>query len=370
MGKARFRKLSKLFDQLKAIPFDPQKNEYVIFSDQHIGMREFDENKELYLKALDYYFNRGFKLVVIGDFEELHRFGIRTLKSKYRNDVYAKEFKFLQEGRYYRIFGNHDVDWRIERRVERDLHDILPELKIVEGIKFKWNENFIFLTHGHQGEFINDTLGKVGRLFLRWIAHPLGFSSFTSPAKNYRKRRKDETEYYIWAKSKKIIFIAGHTHRPMFESLTKVDRLRIDIENKFIELMSEKDPERTQKLREEIVAKREELHRVKKFEGEKEKWPRLEQTELLIPCYFNDGSCLHRNGITCIELSEGKIRLIFLYDRRKRENRDKHRRGLPTKKLDTKSPKSGPYMHQILEDEELEYIFARIQLLSLSEGFN
>ena len=363
MGQARFKKLSKLFDELEAIPFDPRKDKYVIFSDQHIGMKEFDENKELYLKALDYYYQRGFKLVVIGDSEELHRFGIKALKDKYRNDVYAQEFKFLQEGRYHRIFGNHDIDWRSPRTVERELGDILPNLRVVEGMKFKWNGNFIFLTHGHQGDFINDTLGKVGRWFLRWVAHPLGFSSFTTPAKNYIKRRKDETEYYDWAKSKKIILIAGHTHRPMFESLTKIDRIRMEIENKFREYIAEKDSGQKEKLREEIQAKRKELLIVRELEGEEEKWPRLEQTELLIPCYFNDGSCLHRNGITCIELGEEKIRLIFLYDRRKRENRKKHLRGLPTSSLDSGNP-GAHYMHQVLEDEELEYIFARIQLLS------
>ncbi|NIM89760.1 MAG: hypothetical protein GTO17_02305 [Candidatus Aminicenantes bacterium] len=363
MGKARLKKLSRLFEELETIPFDPKKDKYVIFSDQHIGMKEFDDNKQLYLEALDYYYQQEFKLVVIGDFEELHRFGIKALKNKYGSQVYTKENKFLQQGRYHRIFGNHDIDWRVQKRVERDLGDVLPNLKIVEGMKFRWNGNYIFLTHGHQGDFINDTLGKVGRWFLRWLAHPLGFSSFTSPAKNYQKRRKDETEYYNWAKSKKIIFIAGHTHRPMFESLTKIDRLRMEIENKVREYIAEKDPERKRKLEKEIRSKRKELLRVRELEGEKEKWPRLEQTELLIPCYFNDGSCLHRNGITCIELSEEKIRLIFIYDSRKGENRRKHLRGLPTSKLGTGNPESH-YMHQVLEDEELEYVFARIQLLT------
>lgn len=363
MGKTRFKKLSKLFDRLKAIPFDPKKDKYVIFSDQHIGMSEFDDNKELYLRALDYYLQRGFKLIVIGDFEELHRFGIKALKRKYKNDVYAKEAQFFQKERYYRIFGNHDIDWRTQKRVEKDLGDILPNLKIVEGIKFKWNGNFIFLTHGHQGDFLNDALGKAGRLFLRWVAHPLGFSSSTTPAKNYLKRRKNETEYYDWAKSKKVIFIAGHTHRPMFESLTKIDRIRIDIENRFRKYIAEKDLDKKRKLQKEIKVKREELYMVREIEGEEEKWPRLEQTELLIPCYFNDGSCLHRNGITCLELGEEKIRLIFLYDKRKKENWKKHLRGLPTSDLDTKNPKTH-YRHQVLEDEELEYIFARIQLLS------
>jgi hypothetical protein len=137
----------------------------------------------------------------------------------------------------------------------------------------------------------------------------------------------------------------------------------MEIESKVREYIAEKDPDRKRKLEKEIKSKRIELLRVRELEGEKEKWPRLEQTELLIPCYFNDGSCLHRNGITCIELGEEKIRLIFIYDSRKRENRRKHLRGLPTKRLDSKNP-GAHYMHQVLEDEELEYVFARIQLLS------
>jgi hypothetical protein len=137
----------------------------------------------------------------------------------------------------------------------------------------------------------------------------------------------------------------------------------MEIENKVRKYIAEKDPDKKRKLEKEIKSKRKELLVVRELEGEKEKWPRLEQTELLIPCYFNDGSCLHRNGITCLELGEERLRLIYLYDRRKKENWKKHLRGLPTSGLDSKNPKTH-YMHQVLEDEELEYIFARIQLLS------
>ncbi|MFQ6083633.1 MAG: metallophosphoesterase [Candidatus Aminicenantia bacterium] len=370
MGKTKFKALSRVFDRLEPISLNPEKEKYVIFSDQHIGMEEFDKNKELYLKTLDYYYHEGFKLIVVGDYEELHRFGIKELKDKYKNDVYAKEGEFLQEGRYFRIFGNHDIDWKNPKRVEKYLHDILPNLRIVEGIKFKWNGNFIFLTHGHQGDFVNDKLGKLGRVILRWIARPLGFPSFTSPAKNYRRRRKDETEYYKWAKNKKVLFIAGHTHRPMFESLTKMDRIRIDVENLVRQYIETENPSEKEKLQAEIIAKKKEFYETREKEGEEEKWLRLGQADLLIPCYFNDGSCLHKNGITCVELCEGKIRLVFLYDKRKKANINKHQRA-PTFELITGDttvanppPGRAGYMRQILEEEKLEYIFARIRLLS------
>jgi len=361
-GKSKFKSLSRVFDESDPISFDPKRERYVVFSDCHIGMPEFDENKGLYLKALDYYYQEGFKLIISGDNEELHRYGIEKLKDKYREDVYAKEGKFLQENRHYRIFGNHDIDWKKQRRVERNLHDVLPGLKIVEGLKFAWNGNFIFFAHGHQGDLINDKLGKFGRVILRWIARPLGISSGTSPAKNYIKRRKDETEYYDWAKSRRVLFIAGHTHRPMFESLTKAERIRIDIENAVREYISEKDPKKREKLKVKIKAKKEQFERARKKEGAKDQRLRLGQAELFTPCYFNDGSCLHKNGITCIELCEGKIKLVFLYDKTEEANIDKELRA-PTFKLLPGDSDAKNYRRQTLEEEKLEYIFTRIQLL-------
>lgn len=363
MGKSKAKALSKVFNHLDSIPLDPEKEKYVIFSDCHIGMKEFDKNKHLYLNALNYYFNEGFTLIITGDYEELHRYNVTKLKEKYGKDVYAKERKFLQEGRYHRIFGNHDIDWNKQKRVEKQLHDILPGLEIVEGIKFEWDGNYIFLTHGHQGDLINDKLGKFGRLILCWCARPLGISSCTSPAKNYKIRRKDETEYYNWAKSKKILFIAGHTHRPMFESLTKVDRIRIEIENLVRDYAQTKDPTLKKQLREKILARKKEFSDIEIEKGEQEQWLRLGKAELLTPCYFNDGSCLHKNGITCIELCEEKIRLVFLYDKSKKENVNKHLRA-PTTVLLSGVATATNYMRQILEEEKLEYVFTRIQFLS------
>ena len=69
MKSAKYNKLSRLFDHLEsALSLDRDEDKYVIFSDQHIGMPEFDHNKELYLKALEYYFNSGYRLIIDGDY--------------------------------------------------------------------------------------------------------------------------------------------------------------------------------------------------------------------------------------------------------------------------------------------------------------
>jgi hypothetical protein len=239
----------------------------------------------------------------------------------------------------------------------------MPGLKIVEALKFSWDENHIFLTHGHQGNIINDTLGIFGRIVLRYVARPLKISSLTSPAKRYTLRREDETKYYEWAKEKKVLFIAGHTHRPMFESLTKADRMQIKMESLIRKYVSTADQEEKDKIRDEITRLKADFERVREEEGEKAGWTGLGQPCQVVPCYSNDGSCLHENGITCIELSDGKMRLLLLYDDKIEANEDKHLRA-PTSDLMPSDPDAAGYKKQILEEEKLDYMFTRIQLLS------
>ncbi len=363
MPGLKHKKLTRLLEKIeKPIAYDQKKDKYVIFSDQHIGMPEFDKNKGLYLKALDYYYQSNYTLIALGDYEELHRYSKKELKKKYE-DVYAGERRFLEEDRYYRIFGNHDIDWRSQKRVEKHLHEVLPGLEVIEALRFDCCGSSLFLAHGHQGSFINDTLGIAGRLFLKYIARPFGFSSMTSPAQRYTKRRKDENTYYNWARAHKVLFIAGHTHRPMFASLSEGDRIRVAIENLFRKYVGAADQEDKKKIEEEIKKQKAEFEKEREKEGKKSYWTALGQPELVAPCYSNDGSCLHKNGITCIELYKEKIRLLWLYDETQPENVDKEIRA-PTEDLLPGDSAAADYKKQILEEEDLEYIFTRIRLLS------
>ena len=82
-----------------------------------------------------------------------------------------------------------------------------------------------------------------------------------------------------------------------------------------------------------------------------------------MPCYSNDGSCLHENGITCLEIDKTKIRLILIYDKALRASIGKDKRA-PTTDLLPNDPEAVNYKRQILEEEDLDYIFTRIRLLS------
>jgi hypothetical protein len=121
----------------------------------------------------------------------------------------------------------------------------------------------IFLFHGHQGDAINDMFAPLGRFMVRNFWRPLqtglGMKDPTSPAQNVRKRNKVENEILEWARQKKIVAIAGHTHRPMFSSLSKQQR---------------------------------------EARGKTE------------PYYFNCGSGVHPRCVTCLEIKDMEIELI------------------------------------------------------------
>ena len=149
--------------------------------------------------------------------------------------------------------------------MQKDLKGLLDGIKVNEGIRLG---DMIFIVHGHQVDFLcNDRLGRAtSKYIVRNLWQPLqnifGFKDPTSPAKNFKKRDTVENKIFNWAKQEKKLVIAGHTHRPMFYSLSKKDRIQ------------------------------------RKEEKQEE------------PFYFNVGSCVHPRCITGIEIEGGFIRLV------------------------------------------------------------
>ena len=107
------------------------------------------------------------------------------------------------------------------------------------------------VTHGHQADFFNSVLWKLTRFLVRYFWSPLetfGVLDPTSAAKNNTKRDKIEKKLLHYAKENDCFILCGHTHRPTLHSTTSP--------------------------------------------------------------YFNCGSCIHPNGITCIELEGLSARLV------------------------------------------------------------
>jgi UDP-2,3-diacylglucosamine pyrophosphatase LpxH len=84
--------------------------------------------------------------------------------------------KFYKENRLYFLFGNHDIVKREKNFVKINLEryydvrekkymPLLPGIDIYEGLILRHTDrNYrIFLMHGHQADFLNDSLWKLTR---------------------------------------------------------------------------------------------------------------------------------------------------------------------------------------------------------------
>jgi UDP-2,3-diacylglucosamine pyrophosphatase LpxH len=320
--------LNKALKKAKKINLDVARDKYVVMSDQHLGdgkkgSDDFRLNRKTYKKALNYYYANGYRLISIGDSEELWECDFPKILRMYP-DVYSLEKKFAVEGRLLRLYGNHDIFWKSESFVNKYLQSELPGITICEALLLKGKDGSIFLTHGHQGEFFSDVLWPVSRFFVRTVWKPgqrfLGFKN-TGAAHNIKKRSKKEQMYYRWAKGKGLLFIAGHTHRAMFSSRSKVDRLKREIED-LIQIAStlSKTSKRYDSIMKEIKKKKAELQSRINREFGKKAVHSFVDTGIFSPCYFNDGCCSYNNGITALELDSGMIRLVK-WDRGGKKNK-------------------------------------------------
>jgi len=178
--------------------------------------------------------------------------------------------------------------------------------------------------HGHQGDRYDG--GAVQRS--RWIVHfiwaPLqrrGLTDFLWPvlrlfgfvdtgraAQNNFIRRERDRLLYEWAKARRMLVIAGHTHRGMFRSFSKIDQIRAVR----TALKRKAGTAVTPKERLLISLSIDYLDRV--IHDSREELKRDKTQNRLaddpVPCYFNDGCCVHTNGITGIEIDRGEIRLV------------------------------------------------------------
>ena len=106
-------------------------------------------------------------------------------------DILAKDFP----GEIYAVRGNCDIN------------NLYPIERIIEIMGRR-----IFITHGHQVDFMNYELCMISkflvRYFWRFLEGVAGFKAPTSPANNYKKGGVIDDKLEAWAKknNKFIIF--------------------------------------------------------------------------------------------------------------------------------------------------------------------
>ncbi len=263
---ATAKRLQYAYNNAETIPFD-STSKFIIMSDCHRGQGNTGDNfllnQTLHFAALEYYYKNGFTYIELGDGDELwENRKIQPIIAAH-SDIFWIMSKFYHDNRLYMIYGNHDIVKRrkhITSKAFSNLYcdhgecQLFPGIQIPEGVILENidTKDRLLLVHGHQGNFLNDTIWPVARFLVRYFWRPLELIGFTAPtgaARTHSRKEAIEKKLSAYAESQQLMLIAGHTHRPAYS---------------------------------------------RPGSG----------------LYFNDGSCVHPRSITGIEISNGQISLV------------------------------------------------------------
>jgi UDP-2,3-diacylglucosamine pyrophosphatase LpxH len=349
-----FRRLDSLLKKSSGIEIS-DRDRLVIMSDFHMGdggsLDDFKHNSDLMTHILkNHYRIKKYSLVLNGDIEEIQRYSLKKITEKWSH-IYEIFKDFHQDNRLIKIFGNHDYELRYRQR--------LPgKIPVSEGLVIGYKKHQLMLFHGHQAHLYPEIFLRLSTIILRLVANPLRIKNYAVALDNQKKYRI-EKRVYQYARLKKMIVFMGHTHRPLFESLAKVDRMKFEIEN-LCRRYPVAPPGEKPKLEQKIVSLKDDLRRILKtgrnrFQG---KTYSLYDSEPLVPCIFNSGSAIGKRGVTALEIAEGKINLVYWFDRRIPQKSIEFNE-YPARQLD-----DSEYFRMVLKTEDLDYLLTRVRLLS------
>lgn len=229
-----FSRIDRAFKDAPCIPFH-QDSKLILFSDCHRGVGtsndNFLKNQNLYFAALQHYYELGFHYIELGDGDELWENRCMHPIIEIHSHVFWLLSKFYAQNRLHMIYGNHDIQKKNLKFTQSNCNSysytyhhqnipLLPGITFYPGLILENNEYNLrlYLTHGHQADYLNSTLWPIARFLVRYIWQPMEFFGFldpTSAARNNTKKEKTERRLSHWSKSQKKILITGHTHRPM-----------------------------------------------------------------------------------------------------------------------------------------------------------
>jgi predicted phosphodiesterase len=288
------------------IDFRPDEHPVIIFSDHHKGARngsdDFLPAENNYLAALEYYHRKNYYYINLGDSEELWENNIFQIL-KHNVTTFEKEKLFSDRQAYAKIIGNHDLYWLNDPLASLSLKKMYHKpVKIFSGIVLRVSlpdrSIDILCTHGHQGDAQSD-----GNAFSKWFVsyiwgpvQALLDVNINSPSCNENSKTLHNQIMYEWSASQKdLVLITGHTHQPVFNSLTHLERLYLNME----EAIQKKDEIAIANIKKEIPRRKKEYDYVNS------------SFRTMKPSYFNSGCCCFEDGtITGLEIADGSIRLV------------------------------------------------------------
>lgn len=301
------KQLSDLWDNeiIKTLP--TRNNKYVIISDMHMGnggkSDDFKENEQATINALTYYKKNGHILILLGDIEELWQFSADEIVQRYDSTIY-KSIRAFGDSSVYRIFGNHDIDWKTPDPIRNKRDN-----NVYEGIKLKdiQGRKKILLVHGHQGTKNSDKYSSISRGFVRIYRdiEPHVKIDKTPAFPRSPILTTYERERYKWAKKNKLIIICGHSHRAVFCSRTKIDKIRDELEK----VNSRRQINATATEMGKILLEKKILEDQLIDEALLDRNIDIGESNPA-PNYFNTGCALYSDGITLIEIDQDTISLV------------------------------------------------------------
>lgn len=312
-----FQRLSELYHDIvdnsepkngALYELDLKNGSTIIFSDHHKGNRgksdEFRFAKNNYLAALEYYDQEKANYINLGDSEEFWKFNIFSIMN-HNQETFEAEKKFVKRNAFYKIYGNHDIFWKIDPFAKMYLWQLYDKAINIYGgivIRLKYEDGKhidVFCTHGHQGDKKSDG-NKFSVWFVAYIWAPL--QSFldiniNTPAKAQGEKSLHNKLMYEWSQAQKnLILITGHTHQPIFHSYSHIQTLR----ERLAEAVREGDAAQVEELEEKIK------RHPSQCDGNGASNSKYK------PTYFNAGCCCFSdNSISGIEISEGYARLVY-----------------------------------------------------------
>lgn len=213
-------RINHAFEQAPHLSITPSSR-IVIMSDCHRGVGNandnFLKNELLFTTALKTYYQNGYTYIELGDGDELWE--NRSLHAiRYIHEhVFCILKQYKKAGRLYLIYGNHDMVK--SHMTDADGFDYYSGL-LLDDCQTKQT---LYLTHGHQADFLNSVLWKFARFIVRYVWKPLeqfGALDPTSAAANYHIKDKTEQRLLNWAVQNGHPLICGHTHRAATGSRT------------------------------------------------------------------------------------------------------------------------------------------------------
>jgi UDP-2,3-diacylglucosamine pyrophosphatase LpxH len=350
--------LKHLLEKAERIQLQPNSR-ILLLSDLHLGdgssRDDIMGNISLLVSALrDYYLPMGYLLVLNGDVEELQKFSLEAIRQAHA-DLFQVFRDFAAKNHLRKLVGNHDRDLLA---VEGD------EFLLTEALRLDHSSGTLLCYHGHQSSEYYVRFEAVSKFLVRYLGRPLGVKN-RDRAMTSQRRRKVERQSYYASLRLGIASLIGHTHRPLFESLSKYDQLRFRLESLIARYSSDPESDDAVRLGDEIRLLAREVRAMARRKRRSRAASLYDSDGVPVPCLFNSGCATGKSGVTCLEITGERLSMVLWSSKGKvkpwieREALEK----IPVSGLEESRP-----VRYTLRSDVIDSIFARIRLLSEALG--